>query len=155
MENKHSQVIPAEVLGEAQKRLNEVAEALAPYVMNLTPAQRHEMLKMGDKSLAFVAKAHELAKQNPMLCPPYLDMDDFRGDLADATQLLQIENAIRQVLQSVEDTAMVAGSEAYQAALVFYSSSKEAASKNVGGAKAVYDELKARFPYMRRRKEAE
>ncbi|GHU43561.1 hypothetical protein FACS1894190_14190 [Spirochaetia bacterium] len=46
---------------------------------------------------------------------------------------------------------MAAGSKAYQAALVFYSSVKVAAAQDVPGAKAVYDELKTRFPSGKRK----
>jgi hypothetical protein len=46
---------------------------------------------------------------------------------------------------------MVAGSEAYQAALVFYKSVKVAAAQDIPGAKAVYDELKTRFPGGKRK----
>ncbi|MDR2907777.1 MAG: hypothetical protein LBU91_07305 [Bacteroidales bacterium] len=153
MENKHSQAIPAEVLGEAKKRLDEVAEALAPFMLSLTPTQRQGMAKMGDKSLAFVSKAHELAGRNPSLCPPYLDMQAFGIDFEDATKLLALDNALIQLQQAVDNTATLAGAEAYQAALVFYTSAKAAASKNVAGAQAVYDELRERFPHVRRRKE--
>jgi hypothetical protein len=45
---------------------------------------------------------------------------------------------------------MTAGSEAYQAALVFYNSVKVAASQGITGAKAVYEELKKRFPGKKR-----
>jgi hypothetical protein len=48
--------------------------------------------------------------------------------------------------ETVDDTEMTAGSEAYQAALVFYKSVKLAASQDIPGAKAVYEELKTRFP---------
>jgi len=36
--------------------------------------------------------------------------------------------------------------KAYQAALIFYNSVKVAASQGISGAKAVYEELKKRFP---------
>jgi hypothetical protein len=49
---------------------------------------------------------------------------------------------------------MAAGSEGYQAALVFYKSVKMAAAQDVPGAKAVYEELKTRFPQRGKRKEA-
>jgi TolA-binding protein len=49
------------------------------------------------------------------------------------------------------DTEMTAGSEAYQAALVFYKSVKMAAAQDVPGAKAVYEELKTRFPGGKRK----
>jgi hypothetical protein len=154
MENIHNQAIPAEALGEAQKRISEVAEVLAPYLLNLTPAKRKGMAKMGDKSLAFVTKARELARQNESLYPSYMDIADFDIDLTDATQLLNINNSLQQVQKAVDDTAMIAGSEAYQTALLFYTSVKTAAEKNVAGAQAVYDELKVRFPHIRRKKEA-
>jgi hypothetical protein len=46
---------------------------------------------------------------------------------------------------------MTAGSEAYQAALVFYKSVKKAAAQDVPGAKTVYEELKTRFPGGKRK----
>jgi hypothetical protein len=48
--------------------------------------------------------------------------------------------------QGVDDTEMLTGSEAYQAALVFYKAVKMAAAQDVPGAKAVYEEFKTRFP---------
>jgi hypothetical protein len=45
---------------------------------------------------------------------------------------------------------MAVGSEAYQAALVFYKSVKMAA-QDIPGAKAVYEELKTRFPGGKRK----
>jgi hypothetical protein len=41
---------------------------------------------------------------------------------------------------------MVAGSEAYQSSLIFYNSVKMAARQDIPGAKAIYEELKKRFP---------
>jgi len=40
---------------------------------------------------------------------------------------------------------MVAGSEAYNAALVFYNSAKGASRVNVPGSEAVYNDLQQRF----------
>jgi hypothetical protein len=48
--------------------------------------------------------------------------------------------------EGIGDTEMIPGSEAYQAALVFYKSVKMAAAQDIPGAKAVYEELKTRFP---------
>ncbi len=148
MENKHSQNIPEEILATAQQKINEANAILAPFMINITPSERKKLLKMGDKSLAFVTKAIELAKQNPVLCPNYLNMENFEIDFSDATKLIVIKNSAKQLQEALEDTSLVAGSEAYQAALMFYSSVKEAASKNVPNAKAVYEELKIRFAHI-------
>jgi hypothetical protein len=48
--------------------------------------------------------------------------------------------------EGIGDTEMTTGNEAYQAAPVFYKSAKMAAAQDIPGAKAVYEELKTRFP---------
>jgi len=150
-ENRHSQVIPAAVLEQAQAKVAEAVSLLNPYLLALTPDEKHELPKMGPKTLNFVEKAHEYAHANPNLVPPYLNMAAFDADFTDAHGLWNLNNRIRQLADGVLDTQMIAGSEAYQAALVFYNSVKVAASQDITGAKAVYEELKKRFPGGRRR----
>jgi hypothetical protein len=138
-------------LTQAQTKINEVAALLAPYVVALTPAERHELPKMGEKTIRFVEKAYDFAQQNPNLVPPYLDIAAFGVDFGDAHGLWTLVNSIRQLNENTGDTEMVAGSEAYQAALVFYKSVKMAAAQDIPGAKAVYEELKTRFPGGKRK----
>ncbi len=152
-DNKHSQAIPESTLAQAQAKIAEAATLLQPYMLALTPTERHELPKMGPKTLNFVEKSHEFAHENPTLVPPYLKMEDFDVDFADAHGLWTLNNRISQLEDGISDTQMAAGSEAYQAALVFYNSVKIAASSNVNGAKAVYEELKRRFPGAKRQKE--
>jgi len=152
-DNKHSQAIPENILAQAEAKIVEAANMLRPYMLALTPAERHELPKMGPKTLNFVEKSHEFAHKNPTLVPPYLQMEDFDVDFADAHGLWTLYNRINQVEDGVADTQMTAGSEAYQAALVFYNSVKVAASSGIPGAKAVYEELKKRFPGTKRSKE--
>ncbi|MDR3303170.1 MAG: hypothetical protein LBS86_02020 [Treponema sp.] len=150
-EKSHSQTIPSTVLAEAQSKVNEIQEILSPFVYSLTPAERHEIPKMGEKSLSFVEKSFDFARQNPNLVPPYLDIDGFGIDFANAHGLWTLLNSVQQVEQNINDTEMIAGSEAYQSALVFYKSTKVAAATDVPGAKAVFEELKSRFPGGKRK----
>jgi hypothetical protein len=150
-DNKHVQAIPADVLTQAQTKIDEVTALLAPYMIALTPAEWHELPKMGEKTIGFVEKAYDFANHNPNLVPPYLDMDAFGKDFGDAHGLWTLVNSIRQLDENASDTEMTAGSEAYQAALVFYKSVKMAAAQDVPGAKAVYEELKTRFPGGKRK----
>jgi hypothetical protein len=149
--NEHQQEIPVAVLQTAQTSLNDLNALLSPYELQLTPDERRSMLVMGDKTLGFVEKAYEFAQQNPTLVPAYLDMAEFGIDKADATGLRTLLNTAQQVVEGIADTEMAAGSEAYHAALVFYNSVKVAAAQDVYGAKAVYDELKKRFPGSKRK----
>jgi hypothetical protein len=151
MENVHLQTIPVDVVTQVHTKLNEIKTLLKPYAVTLTPAERRNILKMGDKSLAFVEKAYEFAVENPEFVPPFLNMQEFKVDFDDAHGLWTVLNDALQVHEMIDDTTMVAGSEAYTAALVFYSSIKVAADKDITGAKAIYEELKKRFPGKKRK----
>jgi hypothetical protein len=150
--DKHTTEIPEAVLIQVQTKVTEIKELLAPFMVPLTPAERQEIPKMGTKTLEFVEKAHEFARENPHLVPPFLLMNVFDADFADAHNLWGLSNNIRQLDENISDTEMAAGSEAYQEALVFYNSVKVAAAQDVPGAKAVYEELKTRFPQRGGRK---
>ncbi|MDR2907571.1 MAG: hypothetical protein LBU91_06255 [Bacteroidales bacterium] len=150
--NKHNKAIPAEVLGEAQKRINEAAEALAPYIINMSAEERRTQLKLGDKSLAFAEKAFEYAESNPAFAPSYLDMDEYGVDMKDTTAMRVLLITLEQLQQGVADTMMAAGGDAYNHSLVYYNAVKQAADQNVPGAKAIHNELRERFPTLRRPK---
>jgi hypothetical protein len=155
MKDEHPLAIPADILEEAQTKAHELRTLLNPYVHALTPAERHDIPKMGEKTLSFVEKSRELAKLNPNLVPSFLDMGAYEQDFEDAHRLLPLLITLKQVMENVDDTHMLAGSEAYLASLTFYNSVKQAASQDVPGAKAVYEELKKRFPHVKRNKDGE
>jgi hypothetical protein len=151
MDNLHSQAIPAALLAENLTKMGEIATSLKPYLVNLTPEERQSLPKLGNKSLAFGEKAFEYAEANPEFYPSYLNFEDFKTDMADATGLRVLGITAQQIIQGIEDTVMVAGSEAYNQALLFYGNVKTAASKSVPGAQPIYEDLKVRFPQRGRR----
>ena len=146
MKNEHSTAIPAEVLSAAQQKINEAIGLLVPYIITLTPEERRDRLKMGDKTLAFCEKALDYALSNPALVPSYLELNEFKTDMTDATGLRTLDMTLQQLESGVSDTVMVSGSEAYSQALIFYNSVKQAAKQNVPGAKVVFEELQKRYP---------
>ena len=46
--------------------------------MDLSPQDRRELPKIGDKTLTFVAKSLDYAMAHPELCQPYLDVPEFQ-----------------------------------------------------------------------------
>jgi GrpB-like predicted nucleotidyltransferase (UPF0157 family) len=150
MEDKHVIPIPATVLAEAQAHIDATNSLLAPYLLPLTPEERQNLPKMGNKTLSFVEKAQDYVHQYPSLCPSYLDVTAFDTDMTDATGLRKMHIAAKQLSDDIDDTVMAAGSEAYQSALIFYNAIKAAASQSIPGAREVYDDLKARFPSKKR-----
>jgi hypothetical protein len=146
-ENTISAEIPAATITEAKTKTEEIRTLLADVLTtNLTAEDRQNRLKMGDKTIAFVGKTLEYAANNPALVPTYLDLDEAKKDYALVTATMSVLQGLDTLLRGLEDTQMVAGSEAYDAALIFYASLKGACRSNVPGAQAIYDELKKQFP---------
>ncbi len=101
---------------------------------------------MGAKTLAFVSKTLAYASQNPSLVPNYIDLEEAKKDNKLASDIYVIFQQLSTLLRAIEDTGMIAGSEAYEAALVIYHSIKGASRSNVPGTQAMHDDLKQRFP---------
>jgi hypothetical protein len=76
--DKHTTAIPDATITQVHGQISAVKQTLQPYIIALTPHERQTMLKMGDKSLAFVEKAHDYAADNPTLTPSYLGYGGFR-----------------------------------------------------------------------------
>lgn len=145
MENKVSITISDEAMTEnleAVKTLNGNLQGL----INLTDEERQTLAKMGDKSVAFVNKNLEYAKKNPHIVPTFLDIQEFEKDVVVVNDLKKMMIPLQQLVEKLDDTTMQAGSEAYTAALIFYTAVKGAAKAGVPGMKTVYEDLQARFP---------
>ena len=145
MENKISITISPEVENAILEAILSI-EAKLPMLINLSLEDRHNIPKLGDKTLAFVTKSLEYAKQNPAIVPTFLDVAEFEKDVNAMIAIDRILKPTRQLLEKMDDTTMLAGSEAYSAALIFYGSLKGASKANVPGMKSVYEDLQARFP---------
>ncbi|NVK53087.1 MAG: hypothetical protein HWD85_09145 [Flavobacteriaceae bacterium] len=145
MENKISIEIPAADLQAAKAALDQVQQILAPYVIALTPDQRKTIPKMSDGTEPFVGKVIEYADSNPQFLPPFVDKGEFDKDWEAISGLLPLLRLCTQIQDTLSDTTMLAGSEAYISALSYYNSVKQAAKVNVPDAKAIYEDLRKRF----------
>jgi hypothetical protein len=150
-DNRHTVAIPAAILEDINAKLDSIFTQLAPYPIVLTAQDRHDFLKMGDKSFAFVEKTNEYAHKNPDLVPTYQNLDDFDIDLAGARNMFGTLNRINRLQALLDDIRLVAGNEAFKGALVFYNALKTAAKSGVEGAKTLYADLRTRFPRGKRR----
>jgi hypothetical protein len=141
-----------------QEDLQAILDAIAviktrlPNLVALTPGERKELAKMGDKTIAFVEKSLEYAESNAQIVPPYVNVPELRKDIKASEQLNQVARALVQLSDSLNDTALLAGSEAYKAALAFYNSVKAAAKMDIPGTKPIYDDLSKRFAKSPRKK---
>jgi hypothetical protein len=116
------------------------------FVIGLTDDQRRKMLKMGDKTVGFEQKCASYMASRPDLIPSFVDMNKLGQDRAAWADVADIMHALMDVYQPVDDTEMVLAHQIYLPDLSFYQNSQMAAKRNVPGAQAIYDDLKARFP---------
>lgn len=145
MPNQFHQDLPAKTLADVQTHLDAIKALLAPYLLSLTPEERKTMLRMADKTVAFVTKTTELASNNAAFVPAFVDLAELRQDAAGMAALTPLRQQFDQLALDTDSTVMVAGSEAYGAALTVYGNIKYLAKNKQPGAQAAFDELSVRF----------
>lgn len=145
-QNKVSVSIPEADYAQVVQKLTEVQALLKPHVVALTSDERRALPKMGDKTFAFVEKALSYSKDKPALTPGFIEVAEWEKDSQAQNQLVNLYRMCEQLCSSLDDTAMLCGSEAYTNALGFYNSIKQAAKMNVPDAKPIYEDLAYRFP---------
>lgn len=120
-------------------------EVLMPFLTGLTIEERVAIPKINVANKAFTEDAINIAVNNPTFFPGYLNPAEMQKDLALFSQLDALATSMRRVVEKMEDTLMLAGSEAYISALAVYRSLGAAAKAGVPGADSLYDQLRARF----------
>jgi len=137
--------IPAEDQDAIRAALTVLDEKLQPFLIALTKEEKKGLPKMRDKSIPFVEKAVEYAEGNPSLVPGFLDVNEMKTDFRAVTLLTEFFRLVEKLYQTLDDTILLSGSEAYKAALNFYKTVKQAAKSGIPGAQVIYDDLKQRF----------
>lgn len=137
---------------ESVKALKALQDKLNDQLIALKPKERHELPKMSDKTMPFVEKVVSYVDSRPEFVPFYLSPEELKIDFKAVNDLKQILREAEQLCQSLSDTITMSGSEAYTAALAYYSSVKQAAKSNVPNAQPVYEDLRKRFERKPRKK---
>ncbi|WP_439185317.1 hypothetical protein [Carboxylicivirga taeanensis] len=139
-------------MNEAIKVLEQV---LMPKLFVLEKSEKADLLRMGDKSVAFVDKSLEIAKQDTALLNAFVDVSALEKDVDAITRLRGLSFKLDRIASAIEDSKALAGHEAYNASLMVYSLMKNAAKMGHPGAKEKVAELKQRFPRARTKKTSE
>ncbi|WP_432671475.1 hypothetical protein [Flavobacterium sp. SM2513] len=152
-QNQINVEIPKDVIDESVADLQKVRTRLAPYLQGLTVKQRKSIFKMGDKTVPTVQKIDSYVTTNPEFVPPYMNVEEFRKDVAVVNQLEEVFNLSGQIYMDVSDTRMLAVHEGLINGMFYYGMVREAFSRGVASARAIYEDLQARFsrgPYKPR-----
>jgi hypothetical protein len=145
-QNISAQISQADIQ-EIKAALNTI-ETKLPFLIHLSLDERRKIVKMGDKSLAFVSNSLAAAQSNPMVLPGSFDVTEFKTDYELIAALSEIHISLQQLNEKVDDTLMAVSSEAMRSSLTVYDYVKTAA-KHTPGLKAIADQLGERFKASR------
>ncbi|MBN3878933.1 MULTISPECIES: hypothetical protein [unclassified Nostoc] len=124
-----------------------------PFLITLSTEERRKLVKMGDKSLAFVNNSITAAQSNREILPATFDVEELVQDYQLAAALTELLTSMQQLTEQVDDTLMAVGSEAMTSSLTVYDYVKTA-SKKTPGLKTVAEQLGERFKAIGRGKSA-
>jgi hypothetical protein len=119
-------------------------KTLLPFLVNLTPQDRHKLFKMGPKSLNFVEYALTVAEEHPGIMPVDFSFVEFKKDFTLTRDLNEIAIISEPLLEGINDTQMLAGVEALNAANKVYAQVKLAA-KSDSSLDGIHAEMKRRY----------
>lgn len=115
-----------------------------PFLVDLTNEQKKALPKFGDKSVAFVNKTLEFAKEHSDVIPARLPMEEFAIDVDLYNLLFMINQKAKNLSDQINDTYLQVGAEAYSTALAVYANLQT--NKDLfDGSEQVLDELSKRF----------
>jgi hypothetical protein len=132
-------------LTEIKTAIETLRTKLLPHLKAVNGSEKLDLPKMGDKTVSFVQKALEHCNQNPELVPQFMDVGEFSRDVVAVEKLRSFNAPLTQIVDLLDDTITLAGSDAYAAALMFYNTVKTAKKANVAKAGTIYEDLSARF----------
>jgi hypothetical protein len=132
-------------------KLDEV-RSMMPFAVGLSARERLTYPALGSKGTQFVQRSLENMRQNPTLVPAFVELSSIESSYAMYNNLLGVVESIQQLERLASDTMHIAGNQARNQALEFYSSVQRGAKANVPGAQAVLENLKPRFKNVKRSK---
>jgi hypothetical protein len=117
--NRISASISEDTIQEIQLGLDKIRERL-PFLVRFLEDNRPYLLEIGEHLRPFMEQSLVDAKAHPNLVPPFLDIEELERDLNLFAQLLQLLKPMEELTSLLHDTAMAAGSDAFETAVVFY-----------------------------------
>jgi hypothetical protein len=116
-----------------------------PFLIGLTKEERSSLPAIDVNNKAFTEDAINIGVNNASLFPAYLSVANMQNDLTLFSQMDEILFIAKQLVEKIEDTQLLSGSEAYTNGLMLYKLIGASADAGVPGADTLYDQLKTRF----------
>lgn len=133
-------------LNDLDTAFTTIEQILTGKVINLTPEERQQYGRIRLENSQLPVKAKQYMTQLPAVVPSYIDTAEFN---ADDTARLTLEQRIARmtsIVESLDDTYVLLGTDVYTTCVMFYRALKSAAEANVPGATSAYQDMRQQFP---------
>ena len=126
--NLLSTSIPSKDISEILNAINFINDKL-PDLVTLTEQELNSLPKTGKSTIEFVLDNLKEAENNPQLIPDEVDLNEIKKDVKLIHAINKILNPLKQLEKKLEDSALLAGSEAYLPSIAIYNALKADAIK--------------------------
>lgn len=120
----------------SQEQINEILAAIdrinakLPTLVTLSNEELSSLPKVSYKNIDFIHEVLDFADTYPELVPPDIDVQEIRKDVKLIESLTKILIPIKKLVKKLEDSAILAGSEAYIPSLAIYNSVKAGTARS-------------------------
>lgn len=106
-------------------------KALLLFLANLTPQQRQKLRKKGTKRTGYVMDVFNAVITNPSAIPTSFDVAEYVKDKNLFDDLAYVKNLLLSLVEAIDDTQMLVGSELMKQSDTAYSHLKTEAKSNL------------------------
>ena len=120
----------------SQDQINEIISAIdrinakLPSLVSLTNEELSSLPKVSMQNIDFIHEVLDFADTYPDLVPTHIDVQEIRKDLRLIESISKILKPMKQLVKKLEDSALLAGSEAYIPSLAIYNSVKAGTTRS-------------------------
>ena len=126
--------------------LERIEEILNGKVINLTPEEKQEYGRIGEKTEEWIRKVNMWMDQKPEAVPYYLDLEEFRNDIKVRDMMKPLMGRLKLLAETLDDTSVILSTDIYNIALAYYRNIKIVSRANVPGTSEIYNDLSKQFP---------
>lgn len=101
---------------------------------------------MADKLIGFEDKAKVYINSNPEFMPGFLPLSEVTKNRELRGPTSMIFTAVSALTYTLDDTYLKLKGEIHKGNLAYYNTVKEAASRGIPGAKALYEDMQKHYP---------
>ena len=140
--------LSVEITQEKDDAVNQLLDNLfaeLDFLRDLSAKGRQRLVKMGRSNVDFVNRGYRHAEGSPQFLLSNITLEEFKKDIDLGAWLRKLEKRLDMLSDRVKDTAMLAESEAFKTARVYYGTVKIAAKAGSEEAEPIARDLSIHY----------